>query len=208
MITNQQEEMEHTVQTQFNKVSEQLLEITTIYANNPNLIGAFQSGERQELLQQVTELYPRLQKEHNMDVFEFGDGAGKVLLRGHNPEKHGDDKSGLPAIQSVLDGDAISGFEFGSSGLSVRAFAPLLYENEVIGTLQTGVDGTFLTELSEMLQGVTIDLYDQDGAVVGSSDENKIGGTIESASIMSSIKDGETLSYGQRRKFSFLYTDV
>ena len=49
LITNQQEEMEHTVQTQFNKVSEQLLDITKIYANNPELIGAFRSGERQEL---------------------------------------------------------------------------------------------------------------------------------------------------------------
>ena len=73
---------------------------------------------------------------------------------------------------------------------------------------QTGVDGTFLTELSEMLQGVTIDLYDQDGTVVVSSDEKKIGGANESASIMSSIKDGETLSYGKEENLSFLYTDV
>ena len=202
LITNQQEEMEHTVQTQFNKVSEQLLDITKIYANDSELIGAFRSEGQQELLQRVTQLYPRLQAEHNMDVFEFGDSAGMVVLRGHNPGKHGDDKSGLPAIQSVLDGNAISGFEFGASGLSVRAFAPLLYEDEVIGTLQTGVDGTFLTELSEMLQGVTIDLYDQDGTVVVSSDEKKIGGTIESASILSSIKDGETLSYGKEENLA------
>ena len=52
-----------------------------------------------------------------MDVFEFGDGAGRSCYAGITRGKHGDDKSGLPAIQSVLDGHAISGFEFGSSGL-------------------------------------------------------------------------------------------
>ena len=66
----------------------------------------------------------------DLNVFEFGDTSGIVSLRGHNPEKHGDDKSGLSAIQSALDGQSISGFEFGSSGLSVRAFVPVIHNND------------------------------------------------------------------------------
>lgn len=194
LAISEQVEMEHTVQTQFDKVSEQLLAITKRYAMDPELIDVFESEDQDSFLQHVSRLYPRLQVEHNMDVFEFGNSKGVVLLRGHNPEKQGDDKSGLPAIQSALDGDAISGFEFGTSGLSVRAFAPIIYNNEVIGTLQTSVDDTFLKELSDMLQDVTIDLYDQDGNIVVSSNEAKIGGAIENESILSAIQNGETLS--------------
>lgn len=195
LITNQQEEMEHTVQTQFNKVSEQLLAITKRYAEDPELIDAFESENRDVLTQQVAQLYPRLQAEHQIGVLEFGNAAGLVMLRGHNPQQHGDDKSGLPAIQSALDGNAISGFEFGASGLSVRAFAPITYHDEVIGTLQTSVDDTFLKELSDMLQNVIIDLYDQDGTIVVSSDETKIGEAFENQTIISAIQNGETLSH-------------
>jgi len=194
LISNQQEEMEHTVKTQFDKASEALLEITSIYAADEELVLALQSGKPDALLQEVEKIYPRLQTEHELDVFEFGNTSGIVSLRGHNPDKHGDDKSGLSAIQSALGGQSISGFEFGSSGLSVRAFAPVIHNNTVIGTLQTGVDGTFLKELNEMLQGVTIDLYDKSGTVVVSSEEGNVGESIDHASILSSVENGETIS--------------
>jgi len=194
LISNQQEEMEHTVKTQFDKASEALLEITSIYAADEELVLALQSGKPDALLQEVEKIYPRLQTEHELDVFEFGNTSGIVSLRGHNPDKHGDDKSGLSAIQSALGGQSISGFEFGSSGLSVRAFAPVIHNNTVIGTLQTGVDGTFLKELNEMLQGVTIDLYDKSRTVVVSSEEGNVGESIDHASILSSVENGETIS--------------
>lgn len=194
LTVDEQKEIEHTIQSQFNKASEALLEITTIYAKDEELVLAFQSGQRDELLQEVENVYPRLQAEHGLDVFEFGDTSGHVSLRGHNPEKHGDDKSGLQAIQTALDGQSISGFEFGNSGLAIRAFAPVVHNNKVIGTLQTGVDGTFLKDLNEMLEGVTIDLYDNDGTIVISSEEDNIGSTIELASTLSSIQNGENVS--------------
>lgn len=194
LITNQQEEMEHTIQTEFNKVSEDLLELTTIYRADEKLISALQSGERDQLVAEVGNIYPRLQAEHKLDVFEFGDTSGIVSLRGHNPEKHGDDKSDLPAIQYALKGQAISGFEFGASGLSVRAFAPVIHNDIVIGTLQTSVAGDFLKELNEMLQGVTIDLYDREGTVVISSEEGNVGESIEHTSILSTIENGKTIS--------------
>lgn len=194
LITNQQEEMEHTIQTQLSMASEALLEITSIYAADEEVILAMQSGKRDELLQVAEKVYPRLQAEHGLDVFEFGNTSGIVSLRGHNPDKHGDDKSGLSAIQSALDGQSISGFEFGASGLAVRAFAPIIYNNTVIGTLQTGVDSTFLKELNEMLQGITIDLYDISGTIVVSSEEENVGKLIENSSILSSIENGDKVS--------------
>lgn len=200
LITNQQKEIEHTIQSQFNKVSEDLLEITSIYRTDEKLVSAFQSGDRDQLLEEVEKIYPRLQAEHGLDVFEYGDTSGVVSLRGHNPDKHGDDKSGLPAIQYALEEQAISGFEFGASGLSVRAFAPIIDNDVVIGTLQTGVDGDFLKELNEMLQGVTINLYDSDGAVVISSEEENIGELIDDTSILSSVESGETISLSDEER--------
>jgi len=194
LITNQQGEIEHIVQSQFSKVSEDLLDITKIYATDKELVSAFQSEDRDEVLRKVNQIYPRLQAEHGFDVFEFGDVSGTVFLRGHNPEKHGDDKSKLPAIQYALDRQTISGFEFGNSGLAVRAFSPIVHNNEVIGTMQTGVNGTFLKELNTSLQGVAIDLYNQDGVVAVSSSEENVGESIENASILSSVKNGETVS--------------
>lgn len=199
LINNQQKEMEHTIQTQFNKVSENLLDITTKYASDEEFIKAFQSGDRDVLLQKVNQNYPRLQEEHGMNVFEFGDVSGKVFLRGHNPSEYGDDKSELSAVQTAISGQAISGFEFGSSGLSVRAFAPIVSNGEVIGTLQTGVEDTFLDELNEMLQGVKINLYNQEGSVVVSSEEANVGGTIAEKSILTSVVQGETISRNHNR---------
>src|SRR5690625_3773418 len=98
LINNQQAEMTHTIQTEFNKVAEELLDITKLYATDEELIQAFQSIDRDELLEKVNEIYPRLQAEHGFDVFEFGETSGTVFLRGHNPEKYGDDKSEISAI--------------------------------------------------------------------------------------------------------------
>lgn len=195
LTSDQQKEMEHTIQTQFNRVAKDLLDITTKYANDEEFVSAFQSGDRDVLLQEVNQNYPRLQEEHGINVFEFGDASGKVFLRGHNPDKYGDDKSDLPAVQSAINGQAISGFEFGSSGLSVRAFAPILSNDRVIGTLQTGVDGTFLDELNEMLQGVKIDLYNPEGTIVLSSEEANVGGIIDEKSILTSVMQGKAISH-------------
>lgn len=193
LITDQQEEMEHTIQSQFNKVSNDLLDLTKIYANEEELISAFRSEDRDELIEKVNQIYPRLQSEHRLDVFEFGDATGTVFLRGHNPDKHGDDKSGMSAIQHALDGQAIAGFEFGNSGLAVRAFAPIMDQDEVIGTMQTGVDSTFLKELNDMLQGVSIDLYDQEGTVIISSNEENVGKS--NTSITADVMDNKTVSH-------------
>lgn len=193
LIQNQQDDMIHTVQTEIDKVAEELLHITTIYSNNEALVTGFQSGNRDELLKAVEEVYPRLQEEHRLSAFEFGDVSGTVFLRGHNPAEYGDNKGDLQAIQNALDGQAISGFEFGKSGLSVRAFSPIISDGEVIGTLQTGIDDSFLQELNDSLQGVTISLYNSDGEVIKSSNEENINKSIDST-ILEKVVNGEIAS--------------
>ena len=194
IIENQQKEVESSIETQFDKVSSDLLDLSMIYTNQEDLVSAFQSGDRDELLLEVNRIFPRLQKEHGLEIFELGDTKGAVILRGHNLEKYGDDKSSLPSIQNALDGKASAGFEFGSSGLSVRAFTPIISNNKVIGTLQTGMDDSFLEDIKNNLEGVKIDLYDGDGTIVVSSEKDHEGKKIGNTSIVTNVKQGKTIS--------------
>ncbi|WP_052126121.1 methyl-accepting chemotaxis protein [Ureibacillus massiliensis] len=202
LLEDQQEEMIYTVQTELENVSEELSIITELYAQDETIASALESGDREQLTQEVEAIYPRLQKEHQFSVFELGDTSGNVVLRGHNPEKFGDNKSDISAIQTALNGQSTRGFEFGSSGLSVRAFSPIIVDNQVIGTLQTGLDSQFIHDLSEMLSDVTISLYDTEGMVVQSSDPSKVNTALE-PNHLSTVQNGEHASY---KNDSFLET--
>lgn len=195
---NQQEKMIHIVQSELTSVSEDLLKVTELYSQNGTIISSFESGEREQLLNSVEEVYSRLSREHQLSVFELGDSSGTVVLRGHNPDKYGDNKSDLLAIQYALDGKSVAGFEFGSSGLSVRAFTPIVSGNKVIGTIQTGVDSQFINDLSEKLQGITVSLYDMEGLVVQSSSESKLNTHLES-SLLSKVNDGQVSTYKNQK---------
>lgn len=194
---NEQEKMIHIVQSELKNVSNELLEITEIYSQNEDIIASFESGNREQLLKSVDEVYTRLSQEHQLSVFEFGDSSGTVVLRGHNPEKYGDNKGDLQAIQYALKGESVAGFEFGSSGMAVRAFTPIVSNDKVIGTLQTGLDSQFIKKLSDMLQGVTISLYDMEGLVVQSSDEAKLSSNL-GASELTAVKEGEVATYNNQ----------
>ncbi|WP_186576092.1 cache domain-containing protein [Aquibacillus kalidii] len=183
-----------TISEQLNDVSEDLLELTKSYANNPEFLQAYNSGERERLAEVVSPVFERLTTEHQIDVFEFGDENGTVFLRGHNLEKFGDDKSDVQAIQSALDNQAISGFEFGSSGLSVRAFVPLTYNDQVIGTLQTGLDGQVIKSITESLKGVQLNIMNMEGEVLVTSNEKSAGTRFDDSSIISKVKSGEEVS--------------
>ncbi|WP_245843801.1 methyl-accepting chemotaxis protein [Oceanobacillus rekensis] len=194
LITDQQANMEHIIQSEFDNVAGDLLDITKIYSQNTDFAEALHVDDRDTLLNLVNGVYSRLNSEHNIEVLEFGDSNGMVYFRGHEPTTFGDDKSDIEAIQYALEGESISGFEFGKSGLSVRAFSPILLNNEIIGTLQMGVDDTFLNQMSEKLQGVTIDLYNTGGEIVQSSVPENIGGKLDDGTVLASVIGGEKVA--------------
>lgn len=174
--------------------SAELLDLTKRYSEDKELISAFQTNNREILSTKALPVFKRLEKEHHISLFEFGSKEGTVFFRGHNPQKYGDDKSNLLAVQNALNGKEVSGFEFGSSGLAVRAFAPLKINNEVIGTIQMGIDGDFLKRLTETIQGVQLNLYNSSGEVVVSSDKDSIGGQLNNPEIMKKVLSGKKVS--------------
>lgn len=122
----------------FDRKQNEALVVTQLYAANSDLVSVFQTGERGVLDAKLVPVFHQLKTERGLSVFEFGDAKGKVFTRGHQPGKFGDDKSQNSSIVAVLQGQEVKGFEFGSSGLAIRAFVPLKSNLGIIGTLQTG----------------------------------------------------------------------
>ncbi|KAB7705600.1 HAMP domain-containing protein [Bacillus aerolatus] len=189
-----QQSTKQSVVNSLDLASKDLLELTKIYAQDQELIAAFKTNNREQLAGKVKPVFERLKEEQQLSVFELGSKDGIVFLRGHNPEKYGDDKSDLTAIQAALNEEEISGFEFGNSGLAVRAFVPIIHNNEMIGTLQTGIDEGFLKQLTEAVQGVQLNLYNESGETVVSSEKENVGDQLDDQSIMDKVLSGKEVS--------------
>lgn len=190
VLLNNQSSTKDTIITQLNSLSHDLLNLTSSYAANLELLNAVQSEDRLDLERTVAPIFERLQDEHQLDVFEFGSTDGKVILRGHNPEKYGDDKSDISAIQAALEGESITGFEFGNSGLTVRAFVPLIVNNKVIGTLQTGLDAEVIQSVTDSFAGVQLNIMNEEGKILVASDKDIIGNVFEEESILKTVLNG------------------
>lgn len=189
-----QESTKSSVINSLDIASMELLELTKIYAQDRELIDTFRTSTRDSLAVEVQPIFDRLHKEQKLSVFEFGDEHGIVSFRGHNPAKFGDDKGGLAAIQATLNGEELSGFEFGSSGLAVRAFVPIKYNNEIIGTLQTGIDDHFLEKITHSIQGVQLNLYNEKGETIASSNNDQVGTYLKDQATIDKVLSGAEIS--------------
>jgi methyl-accepting chemotaxis protein len=187
---DQRDTVIHTVQGEFSQVADELLSITKLYGSHKQLADSVIAGDRGALERVIAPIYDRLEQEHGYNVFEIGDVDGNVIYRGHNPEKFGDAKGELPAIQAALAGEGSAGFEFGSSGLAVRAFAPIYEGDQVVGTLQTGLDDHFVQRLADKLSGVGISMWDKEGIAVLATDPQLIGTSIGDSALQSAILQG------------------
>jgi methyl-accepting chemotaxis protein len=189
-----QESTKNSVINSLDIASMELLELTKLHAEDKELIDIFRTSTRDSLAVEVQPIFDRLHKEQKLSVFEFGDEHGIVSFRGHNPAKFGDDKGELAAIQATLDGEELSGFEFGSSGLAVRAFVPIKYNNEIIGTLQTGIDDHFLEKITQSIQGVQLNLYNEKGETIASSNKDQVGTFLKDQATIDKVLSGTEIS--------------
>lgn len=167
-----------TVNYYFNQKLSDGLILARMYTENPEIKGAFVSGNREKLNEVTAPCFEKEKKERDISVFEFGDSTGKVFFRGHNPSKYGDDKSDNAAIKEALKGNEVTGFEFGKSGLAARAFTPIKNNDQVIGSFQIGynLNDALLKDISVIISG-DISFYEKDLLVKSSSqsEQTKIG---------------------------------
>lgn len=196
----QQEEQQHleqAVSTHFAKTAADLQYIAEIYAKDERVQQLLNGSSNEIQIQEGVALFKQLEKEHGLTVFEVGDANGVVALRGHNPEKSGDDKSDIEAIQQALSGKSLSGFEYGASGLSVRAFAPIEQNGRVLGTLQIGLGNEFINEIQALFPSTIIHILNESGEVVRSSDETFVGQKFANTGVTKAIGGKQTRIKGE-----------
>lgn len=120
------------------------LALAKAYAQDEIIIEALKNEDRELMAEHISPIFDAYSGDIGLSVFEIGDKTGTVFFRGHNPEKFGDDKYGKATIQSALNGNFISGGATGSSGIAIRAFAPIYgSEGELLGTMQVGFADVF-----------------------------------------------------------------
>ncbi|HZH58946.1 MAG TPA: methyl-accepting chemotaxis protein [Metabacillus sp.] len=194
VLKNEQDANVESMTERLNSASTELLELTKFYANQPEIIKAFKQSNRESVAIIVKPIFDRLQREHHLDVFELGNEDGTVFFRGHNPQKYGDDKSDKPAVLAALENQTLAGFEFGNSGLAVRAFVPIVDNNEVIGTLQTGLDGKVIESITQSMKGIRLTISNIEGEILVASEEEDLGDNLNHPSILKKVLNGEEVS--------------
>lgn len=181
------------IERYFEETRESVLAIAENYSRNEELNAVFRSGDRDRLDAMIKPIFENLNLNNNITVFEYGDADGIVFTRGHHPGKYDDDKSSNLSIAAALRGEVVSGFEFGSSGLAIRAFLPIMYDSQVIGTFQTGfnLSGQMLSELNELIQG-DVALYQRETlSQTSRADETDQVGTQTEPKIFERLVGGE-----------------
>ena len=100
---------------------------------------AFESGDRDALLAEVTPLFEQLRSQHGITHFYFTDTDRRVVLRAHQPEMLGDVVARATALRAQETRQETQGIELGPLGtLTLRAVTPWYDGDRLIGYLELG----------------------------------------------------------------------
>jgi methyl-accepting chemotaxis protein len=108
-------------------------------AQQAALVNAIASGDTALIRSRILTSMEQLRaSDPRVSVLEVTDARGRVLLRGHNPNQAGDDKSAVPDVARALRGEMAPGITLSpaSGELAYGAVVPLRQEGRVIGTIK------------------------------------------------------------------------
>lgn len=143
------------------------------YANDGKVVEWIGLGDAAQLKAYLVPIFESYKASVGMSVMEVGDKTGKVILRAHNPEKSGDDKSSNDLVKIGLSGNSAAGTENGSSGIAIRAIAPIKDgTGQIIGTLQVGFADQFF-ESYKKVSDIAVDLYDHEKRLYSTYEDSK-----------------------------------
>lgn len=112
------------------------LEAGQWFENSPRLAEALENQDRELAL----ELAQKAMESFELHYFVITDTDGDILIRGHAPDRYGDNISNQVNIQKALRGQRNVGVEQGAVvKFSIRAGAPVHDKNgQIIGAISTG----------------------------------------------------------------------
>ncbi len=154
--------------------------LAAAYAADERIVAALGKNDRAALSGIVLPIFEKYKTNMGLAVFEIGGADGKVFFRGHKPEKFGDDKSNNSAIAQTLKGQSYAGAETGTSGIAIRAFAPIESGGKVIGTMQTGFSGEFFNTFITISKA-HVELFDKEKLLFATDKalESLVGQTLD-----------------------------
>lgn len=135
--------MHEHVQRQFDAlVSDRLAKLDAVFMlvqREKDLTPALRARDRERLEAVSSPLFHTLSRELGITHLNFLDPEGRIILRAHEPQVHGDQITRPTLRQAVESGRASHGLELGRRGtLSLRAVAPWQEGDDVIGHLEIG----------------------------------------------------------------------
>ena len=142
------------------KVSARMRGYATALAARPDLAEAVGEGDLAGLRDILLPAFATIRAAYSaVAVMEVTDAAGRVLLRGHNPARAGDDKSGEPDVAAALAGRPGVGIEASptTGAIAIGAVLPLRgADDRVIGTIRVGAspNEALAIEIAESAGGV------------------------------------------------------
>ncbi len=132
---------------------------TASFAQRPDLIAALAAGDAARLRQIMVPSFAAMRAvDPTVSVLEVTNTSGRVIMRGHDPNRVGDDKSRLPDVAAALRGNAMLGSEVSPSSGQFATGAALPVKDQagqIIGTLKvaTRLTPAVVAELGKVVGG-------------------------------------------------------
>ncbi|MGI9126867.1 MAG: methyl-accepting chemotaxis protein [Roseomonas sp.] len=129
------------------------------FAQRPDMIAAVAAGDTTKLREiLVTGLAALRAVDPTVSVLEVTDKSGRVIMRGHDPNRAGDDKSRVPDVASALRGTPKTGSEVSPSSGQFATGAALSVKDQagqIIGTVKvaTRLTPAVVAELGKVVGG-------------------------------------------------------
>ncbi len=194
-------------------MTERVVIYADILSRRPDLIEATEKKNYASLEKiLVSEFKSIFEKDSTISSLEVTDDKGIVLMRGHNPQKKGDDKSKLIMIQKALAGESTMGANISptSGEIAFDSVYPLKTGGKVIGTLKVG--SYFKEQTANYLKGIAnVDVIFFMGNKVNFSTLKEASDITLSEEILKKMKSQEAL-YDvikiKGQKYNVIYTPI
>jgi C4-dicarboxylate-specific signal transduction histidine kinase len=143
---------------------QRVVQAAKLLADNPTYGELLAAGDVQALNRLVTPMM----KATGLHILTITDRQGVILVRAHDPGAIGVNISGNPLIRAGMQGKEASRMTQWQDGISLSASAPIIFENQVVGVVLTGmlVDRGFVESLS--LSGAEVAIFFANRLVVNS----------------------------------------
>lgn len=130
-----------TAERMYEKFEKEALSFAILISKRVDIAQALKANDRAAMQVLMTKEYADLKdKAPLLKTLELTDNQGTVVMRGHNPEKWGDNKKTHSMVSKALQGQANSGITVSptTGKTAMDGIAPIFFNGELVGTIKAG----------------------------------------------------------------------